>query len=87
MNEYKFPFEKLEIWKLSVELSLNIYQITENFPNEEKFGIISQIRRSSNSVGGNIAEGISRFSNKEKARFIEYHIRRLWKQLIVYLSL
>jgi four helix bundle protein len=70
-SEYLFPFEKLEIWKLSIDMAEVLYKVTINFPSEEKFGIISQIRRAGNSVGANIAEGSSRFSEKEKARFIE----------------
>lgn len=68
---YQFPFERYEIWNLSIKLSEKIYRITSQFPSEEKYGIISQIRRAANSVGANIAEGVSRFSEKEKARFIE----------------
>jgi len=71
MKEYQFPFERYEIWSLSVDFSVNMYKLTAEFPKEEKFGMISQIRRASNSVGANIAEGVSRFSEKEKARFIE----------------
>ena len=48
-----------------------LYKITIDFPSEEKYGIISQIRRAWNSVGANIAEGSARFSEKDKARFIE----------------
>lgn len=48
-----------------------LYKITIDFPSEEKYGIISQIRRAGNSVGANIAEGSARFSEKDKARFIE----------------
>ena len=70
-KEYKFPFERYEIWSLSINFSINMYRLTTNFPNEEKYGMICQIRRASNSVGANIAEGVSRFSEKEKARFIE----------------
>ena len=51
--------------------SIEIYKLTATFPPEEKFGIVSQIRRAANSVGANIAEGTSRFSEKEKARYIE----------------
>lgn len=69
--DYLFTFEKLEIWKLSMDLAESIYKITINFPAEEKYGIISQIRRAANSVGANIAEGSARFSEKDKARFIQ----------------
>jgi len=68
---YKFSFEKYEIWQLAIEFAVDMYQLSKEFPSEEKFGMISQIRRASTSVGANIAEGVSRFSEKEKARFIE----------------
>jgi four helix bundle protein len=70
-SEYLFPFEKLDIWKLSIDMAETLYKITIDFPSEEKYGIISQIRRAGNSVGANIAEGSARFSEKDKARFIE----------------
>ena len=70
-SEYLFPFEKLEIWKLSIDLAETLYKLTFDFPNDEKYGIISQIRRAGNSVGANIAEGSARLSEKDKARFIE----------------
>jgi len=68
---YRLPFERYEIYQMAVRLSLEIYSITKKWPNEERFGMISQIRRASMSVGANIAEGTARFSEKEKARFIE----------------
>jgi len=71
MMNYKLHFEKYEIYQLAVELSLDVYKLSNNWPNEEKYGIIGQIRRASTSIGANIAEGTSRFSEKEKARFIE----------------
>ena len=69
--DYAFPFEQYDIWKLSVDMSLKIYELSATFPAEEKYGLVGQIRRASNSVGANIAEGMSRFSEKEKARFLE----------------
>lgn len=69
--DYKLPFEKYEIWQLAIDLGVSMYELTKGFPNEEKFGMISQISRASKSVSANIAEGTSRFSEKEKARFIE----------------
>ena len=68
---YKLPFEKYEIYQLAVGLSLDIYQLTTKWPDDEKYGMISQIKRASTSIGANIAEGTSRSSEKEKARFIE----------------
>ena len=67
----KYGFEKLDVWNKSVELSEEIYIVTKNFPSDEKFGIISQLRRASVSVSSNIAEGSSRSSYKEQARFSE----------------
>jgi four helix bundle protein len=69
MNTY--GFEKLDVWNKSVELSEEIYLTTKEFPSDEKFGIISQLRRASISVSSNIAEGSSRSSYKEQARFSE----------------
>lgn len=68
---YKFAFQKLEIWQLSIDLASEIYNITSSFPSEERFGVTNQIRRAASSVGANIAEGSGRISPKDKARFIE----------------
>jgi four helix bundle protein len=71
MKEYVLPFEKLEIWKLSVDLAVETYKMIQVFPKEEKYGLVSQITRAANSIGANIAEGSTRKSSKDKARFIE----------------
>ncbi|MBK8721441.1 MAG: four helix bundle protein [Saprospiraceae bacterium] len=71
MEEYKYNFEKLEIWNLAIDLSVDIYKITTKFPEEEKYGIISQLRRASSSISANIAEGSTRLSDKDKGRFIQ----------------
>ncbi|MFZ1292214.1 MAG: four helix bundle protein [Melioribacteraceae bacterium] len=63
--------KKLEVWKLSKTLIKQIYQLTDKFPIEEKFNIISQMRRAVVSVSSNIAEGMSRNSVQEKRRFLE----------------
>lgn len=63
--------KKLDIWKFSIDLILNIYKLTKIFPKEETFGLISQLRRASVSVTSNIAEGLSRTSSLEKIRFLE----------------
>ncbi len=68
---FQLPFEKYEICHFAVDLSVDIYTLTKEWPSEKKFGMISQIRRAIISGGANIAEGTSRFSEKEKARFIE----------------
>ena len=69
MNIYSF--EKLEVWQKSRLLVKEIYLITKKFPEDEKFGLTSQVRRAMISVSCNIAEGTSRWSDKEKVRFIE----------------
>lgn len=66
MHKYK----ELSIWKKSVELGTDIYKLTKRFPADEKFGLISQMRRSTISVPSNIAEGAGRKSNKEFAQFL-----------------
>ena len=66
-----FSFEKLIVWQKARELSKVIYQTTKHFPEDEHFGLISQMRRCSISISSNIAEGTGRHSNKDKARFTE----------------
>lgn len=73
---HTYYFEKLEVWQNSRVFVKNIYLITENFPEKEKFGITNQIRRASLSITANIAEGFARNSNIEKARFI-VHVSKL----------
>ena len=66
---YLFGFEKLDVWKEARILTVLIYELTEKFPDKEKFGLTNQMRRASVSIGANIAEGSSRFSAKEQAHF------------------
>ena len=68
----KFSFENLGVWNEVKLLTKDIYMVTKFFPNEEKYGLVSQIRRSIISLSSNIAEGSSRMSNKDQAHF--YHI-------------
>ena len=60
----------LDIWKRSISLVKNVYTITKQFPPDEKFGIIHQMRRCAISVPSNIAEGAGRMSQKEFAHFL-----------------
>lgn len=64
-------FRELEIWKRSFTMVNEIYKITSQFPDSEKYGLVSQIRRSAVSIPSNIAEGCSRNSNKDFNRFLE----------------
>jgi four helix bundle protein len=68
MNEVK-NFDDLEAWKNGHELVLDIYNITKDFPKEELYGIVSQLRRAASSITANIAEGFARYHFKDKARF------------------
>lgn len=61
----------LEVWKKSMELVIDIYKITQKFPDTEKFGLINQIRRAAVSVPSNIAEGCARNSDKDNLRFVD----------------
>lgn len=62
-------FQDLKAWQESYRLTIMVYKATKNFPREEIFALISQIRRSASSVPSNIAEGFSRFSDKDKSHF------------------
>lgn len=64
------PHQKLEAWKRSIKLTLNIYYVTDSFPKHEQFGITSQLRRASVSIATNIAEGAGRNSAKEFLHFL-----------------
>ena len=68
---YQYNFEKLEVWNDARHFVKAVYNITNNFPDNEKFGLSSQIQRASVSVVSNIAEGVSRNSVKEQIRFVE----------------
>lgn len=76
-----YSFEKLEVWQLSRALVKDIYEVSKSFPIEEKFGLTSQLRRAMISVSCNISEGTSRWSNKEKVRFIEIAFSSLMEVL------
>jgi len=69
--EYKFVFEKLEVWQLAKELAVELYGATKKFPVEERYGLVSQINRAVISVVSNIAEGASRTSKKDRAHFYQ----------------
>ena len=64
------PHHKLAAWSKAVELVTNVYQGTEDFPKEERYGLTSQIRRAAVSIPANIAEGAGRDSRKEFAHVL-----------------
>ncbi len=85
---YVYNFEKLEVWKQSRAYVVEIYKLSRIFPIEEKFGMSSQIQRAAVSVMLNITEGTSRFSDKEKIRFIEIAYTSLMEILsLLYVAL
>ncbi len=63
-------YKKYLVWQKSHELVLDIYKVTRDFPKEELFGLVSQIKRSSSSIPTNIAEGCGRNSDKDFCRFL-----------------
>lgn len=77
-------FKKQKVWQKSHELTLEIYKVTIDFPRDELYGLISQMRRSCASVPANIAEGCGRNSDADFSRFfqiamgsaaeLEYHL-------------
>lgn len=63
-------FKNLDIWKRAVELATKIYEVTSDFSVEEKYGLVSQMRRCVVSIGSNIDEGAGRNTNKDFRRFL-----------------
>lgn len=62
-------YRELKVWEKAHALTLSIYKATESFPKAEMFGLTSQVRRCSSSVGANLAEGCGRQSDAEFRRF------------------
>jgi four helix bundle protein len=64
-------FRNLDVWDFGPQLTLDLYRVTAKFPKSELFGLVSQIRRASASIGANIAEGCGRRSNAGLGRFLQ----------------
>src|ERR1700757_2180957 len=64
-------FKNLKVWVKAHQLTLTIYQTTRKFPRDEIYGLTSQTRRASASIGANIAEGCGRRSDPEMKRFVQ----------------
>ena len=64
-------YKELIVWKKGHQLTLDIYQATKSFPKEEQYGLTSQLRRSSSSVGLNLVEGCGRFTNPDIVNFFQ----------------
>ena len=65
-----FRFEKLDVWQEAIDFADLVYTCTGSFPAEERFGLTNQMRRAAISVSSNIAEGTSRMSEADFARFL-----------------
>jgi len=66
-----FNFEKLETWQEAIRFADVVYELTRSFPVDERFGLTNQMRRAAISISSNIAEGCSRSSRVDYARFVE----------------
>ncbi len=67
-----FNFEKLVVWQKAIVLAEFVYTVTRDFPDAERFGLVSQLRRAAVSIPSNIAEGCSRHSFVDQRRFYEF---------------
>ena len=70
-----FKFEKLEVWKLAIDMADEVHLLTRSFPKEEMFSLTSQMKRAADSISLNIAEGSTGQSNPEQIRFLGYALR------------
>jgi len=66
-----FNFEKLETWQEAIDFADQVYELTSEFPPDERFGLTNQMRRAGVSISSNLAEGTSRSSRPDFARFVE----------------
>jgi four helix bundle protein len=66
-----FNFEKLKAWQEAIAFADLVYQVSKGFPDSERFGLTNQMRRAAVSVASNLAEGCSRSSKTDYARFVE----------------
>lgn len=62
--------KKLKIWQKAIDLAVNVYQVSANFPIDERYGLIAQIRRCSISISSNISEGAGRNTKGEFKQFL-----------------
>ena len=66
-----FNFEKLDVWQEAIQFADLVYELSGDFPADERFGLTNQMRRAAVSISSNIAEGSSRMSRTDFARFVE----------------
>src|SRR5436190_22623946 len=85
-------YQDLQVWQKAHKLTLSVYKSTQSFPGDERFGLTSQIRRSSASIGANLAEGCGRRSDGEMARYVQiamglelsFHTTCFWRGTSVF---
>jgi four helix bundle protein len=86
MNDVR-GYRDLKVWQLGIEISLAIYRLTERFPQNELYGLTSQLRRAATSISSNIAEGHARGATKDLLRFLAVahgSVAELETQLIIW---
>ena len=66
---HTYSFEKLEVWIVAREIRNEVYKLSHQFPDQEKFGVTSQIRRAANSISDNLAEGSGRSESSDRSHF------------------
>ena len=69
-KDIKKPHKRLDVWNKSIDLTVEIYKLSETFPRIEVYGLASQMRRASVSIPSNIAEGAARQTKKEFINFL-----------------
>lgn len=74
-----FRFEHLDIWKDSITYSKKIYLLTKDFPRDELFALVSQLRRAGSSVPANIAEGCGSSTNKDLSHYLDIAIKSIYE--------
>ena len=72
-------FKDLRVWQKSIDLTTEIYAVLASFPSDEKFGLVSQMKRAAVSIPSNIAEGAGRNSNKEFKHFLSISLGSLFE--------
>src|SRR5213592_3018997 len=72
MNSETQSYKNLVVWQKGIALAKLLYQLTQNFPTEEKFGLVSQMRRAAVSMPSNIAEGQARHTTGEFVQFVSH---------------
>jgi four helix bundle protein len=80
------PHHRLDAWKKAISFVKTVYEITGRFPAEEKFGLVSQMRRAAISIPSNISEGAGRNNPKEFSQFLgiaQGSVAELETQLII----